>query len=38
MADREKRLQRLEDRAAAACGDERDQEFGELLRKRTAEL
>ena len=38
MADYERRLQRLEDRAAAASGDERDQEFGELLRQRTAEL
>jgi len=38
MADYERRLQRLEDRAAAASGDERDKEFGELLRQRTAEL
>ena len=38
MADYERRLQRLEDRAADASGDERDQEFGELLRQRTAEL
>ena len=38
MAEYERRLQRLEDRAAAASGDERDKEFGELLRQRTAEL
>ena len=38
MADYERRLQRLEDRAAAASDDERDKEFGELLRQRTAEL
>ena len=35
---RKAQLNTLEDRAAAASGDERDQEFGELLRQRTAEL
>ena len=38
MADYERRLQRLEDRAAAASGDDRDREFGELLRQRSEEL
>ena len=38
MADYERRLQRLEDRAAADSGDERDREFGELLRQRSEEL
>ena len=38
MADYERRLQRLEDLAAAASGDERDKEFAELIRKRSAEL
>ena len=38
MPDYERRLQRLEDRAAAESGDERDKEFAELIRKRSAEL
>ncbi len=38
MPDYERRLQRLEDRAAAASGDERDKEFAELCRNRTIEL
>lgn len=38
MADYDRRLQRLEDRAATADGDERDREFGELIRQRSEEL
>ena len=38
MADYDRRLQRLEDVAAAASVDDRDKEFGELIRRRTAEL
>jgi hypothetical protein len=36
VADYERRLQRLEDRAVSV--DDRDKEFGELLRKRSEEL
>ena len=38
MADYDDRLRRLEERSNAASVDDRDKEFGELIRKRSAEL
>lgn len=38
MADYDRRLQHLEELAASTSADDRMKEFGELCRKRTAEL